>query len=240
MAKLSGAFRHYEEISKISFIAQRLCFFYGTYSILVDLSLSTAWRYLEEAAPVVKTAGLHLPPHCLVLALFDSHIFGSLKDTLPGRRFTDDDEPKRNVDEELRRFSQGFHVTGIHSRDRHTASHKRWKNVWMMENLWKILFLFLLFTIPPSLRRGILFWPKLLRCLFAAGVAQRFSLLYSGSSFMTFRSYTQRRTTVGRTSLDEGPARYRDLYLTTHNTHNRQTSMPPVGFEPTVPAGERL
>ena len=24
----------------------------------------------------------------------------------------------------------------------------------------------------------------------------------------------------------------RDLYLTTHNTHNRQTSMPPVGFEP--------
>jgi len=30
-----------------------------------------------------------------------------------------------------------------------------------------------------------------------------------------------------------------DLYLTTHNTHNRQTSMPPVGFEPTVPASER-
>ena len=30
-----------------------------------------------------------------------------------------------------------------------------------------------------------------------------------------------------------------DLYLTTHNTHNRQTSMPPVGFEPTISAGER-
>ena len=28
-------------------------------------------------------------------------------------------------------------------------------------------------------------------------------------------------------------------HLTTHNTHNRQTSMPPVGFEPTTPAGER-
>jgi hypothetical protein len=26
----------------------------------------------------------------------------------------------------------------------------------------------------------------------------------------------------------------------THNTHNRQTSMPPVGFEPAIPAGERL
>jgi len=36
-----------------------------------------------------------------------------------------------------------------------------------------------------------------------------------------------RRTTVGRTPLDEWSARRRDLYLTTHNTHNRQTSMPP-------------
>jgi hypothetical protein len=27
--------------------------------------------------------------------------------------------------------------------------------------------------------------------------------------------------------------------LTTHNTHNRQTSTPPVRFEPTVSAGER-
>jgi len=56
---------------------------------------------------------------------------------------------------------------------------------------------------------------------------------------MSFLDYKQRRTTVGRTPLDEWPARRRDLYLTTHNTHNRQTSMPPVGFEPTTPAGER-
>jgi hypothetical protein len=27
--------------------------------------------------------------------------------------------------------------------------------------------------------------------------------------------------------------------LTTHNTHRRQTSMPPPGFEPTISAGER-
>ena len=53
------------------------------------------------------------------------------------------------------------------------------------------------------------------------------------------RSHTHRRTTVGRTPLDEWSARRRDLYLTTHNTHNRQTSMPPVGFEPKISAGER-
>ena len=46
-----------------------------------------------------------------------------------------------------------------------------------------------------------------------------------------------RRTTVGRTPLDEWSARRRDRYLTTHDTQNRQTSMPPVGFEPTISAG---
>jgi hypothetical protein len=34
-------------------------------------------------------------------------------------------------------------------------------------------------------------------------------------------------------------ARCRDLYLATHNTHNRHTSIPPVGFEPTISAAER-
>ena len=59
------------------------------------------------------------------------------------------------------------------------------------------------------------------------------------SSYMRFLDHTQRRITVGRTPLDEWSARRRDLYLTTHNTHNRQTSMPQVGFEPTISAGER-
>ena len=54
-----------------------------------------------------------------------------------------------------------------------------------------------------------------------------------------FLDHTQRRTTVGRTPLDEWSARRRDLYLTTHNTHNRQTFMPPVRFEPTISAGQR-
>jgi len=59
------------------------------------------------------------------------------------------------------------------------------------------------------------------------------------SSFSRFLDHTQRRATVGRTSLDEWPIRRRDIYLTTHNSHNRQTTMPPVGFEPTISAGER-
>jgi len=57
--------------------------------------------------------------------------------------------------------------------------------------------------------------------------------------FLWFLDHTQRHTAVGRTPLDERSARRRDLYLTTHNTYNRQTSMPPVGLEPTISAGER-
>jgi hypothetical protein len=59
------------------------------------------------------------------------------------------------------------------------------------------------------------------------------------SSFLMFLDHAQRRSTVGRTPLDEWSARLRDLYLTTHNTHNRQTSITPVGFERTILAGER-
>jgi hypothetical protein len=51
-----------------------------------------------------------------------------------------------------------------------------------------------------------------------------------------YLDHTQRRSTVGRTPLDERSARRRDFYLTTQNTHNRQTSMSPVGFEPTITA----
>jgi hypothetical protein len=57
------------------------------------------------------------------------------------------------------------------------------------------------------------------------------------SSFTRFLDHTQRRITFGRTPLDEWSARLKDLYLTTHNTHNRQTYMPPAGFEHTISAG---
>ena len=57
--------------------------------------------------------------------------------------------------------------------------------------------------------------------------------------FLMFLDHT-RHSTVGRTPLDEWSARRKDLYLTTHDTHNRQISVPPVGFEPTISVGMRL
>jgi hypothetical protein len=59
------------------------------------------------------------------------------------------------------------------------------------------------------------------------------------SSFLGFPDDAQRRATVGRTPLDVWSARRRDLYLTKHNTHKRQTSMFPAGYEYAVLAGRR-
>ena len=57
--------------------------------------------------------------------------------------------------------------------------------------------------------------------------------IYTEHLFLMFLDHTRRRATVSRTPLDERSARRRDLYLTAHDTHNRQISMPPVGFKPT-------
>ena len=75
------------------------------------------------------------------------------------------------------------------------------------------------------------------RCCFFCGAATQRESRPSHS--WGFLDHTQRHTTVGRSPLDEWSARRRNLYLTAHNTHNRQTSMPLVGFEPTISAGER-
>jgi hypothetical protein len=48
-----------------------------------------------------------------------------------------------------------------------------------------------------------------------------------------------RHTTLGRTPLDEWPARRRDLYLTTNNIYKRQASIPPAGFEPAIPKSKQ-
>ena len=53
------------------------------------------------------------------------------------------------------------------------------------------------------------------------------------------RSHTERHNTVNRTSLDERSARGSYLWLTKHNTHKRQASNTPAGFEPSIPANER-
>ena len=43
-------------------------------------------------------------------------------------------------------------------------------------------------------------------------------------TILRFLEHTQWHTTLSTTPLDEGSARRRNLYLTTHNTHNRRTS----------------
>ena len=48
---------------------------------------------------------------------------------------------------------------------------------------------------------------------------------------------TLRHTTLGRTPLDEW---FSPTHWHVPDTHNRQTSMPPAGFESTIPAIERL
>jgi len=58
------------------------------------------------------------------------------------------------------------------------------------------------------------------------------------SSILRFLDHTQRHATIGRTPLHEWSVRHRDLNLTTHNTHNRQTSIPTAEFEPAISAGE--
>jgi len=59
-----------------------------------------------------------------------------------------------------------------------------------------------------------------------------------GSPYYRGLTITIRHTTVGRTPSDEWSDRRRDLYLITRNTHKRQISMPPAGFEPAIPASE--
>jgi hypothetical protein len=50
-----------------------------------------------------------------------------------------------------------------------------------------------------------------------------------------FRDHTHAHT-LGRTSLDEGSARRRD----DKTQHSQDIPMPPAGFEPAIPASERL
>ena len=59
-----------------------------------------------------------------------------------------------------------------------------------------------------------------------------FTALYRAlaSSRTRLLDHKHRRATVGRTPLNEWSARRRDLYLTRHNTHNRQHIHAPGGI----------
>jgi hypothetical protein len=63
------------------------------------------------------------------------------------------------------------------------------------------------------------------------------SLKWAKASLFS-RFHEHRLITLGRTPLDEGSARRRNLYLTTYNTHERQTAIIPAGFEPTIAESE--
>jgi hypothetical protein len=105
----------------------------------------------------------------------------------------------------------------------------------------------------PDRGKTIMAWNEILNCYLALSAQYKwtdthflFACFWSDSpqwarvsSFTKFLDRAQRRTTVGRTPLDKWSSRRRDLYLATHNTHNRQTSMRSMWFEPTISAGER-
>ena len=61
-----------------------------------------------------------------------------------------------------------------------------------------------------------------------------------GLPFRGFAITLTGHTTLSTIPLDERSARRREFYLTTHNSHKRQTSVPPAGFETTIPASKRL
>jgi hypothetical protein len=62
----------------------------------------------------------------------------------------------------------------------------------------------------------------------------------SGTGPPYYRGFTitLRHATFGRTPLEDSSARRRDLYLTSHNTHNRDIHSP-EGFESAIPKSER-
>jgi hypothetical protein len=65
------------------------------------------------------------------------------------------------------------------------------------------------------------------------------ALLGLASSCLKFlRWHSDTPHPVGLLWTSDRPCR-RDLYLTTHNTHKRRTSMLPAGFEPVISASER-
>jgi len=71
-------------------------------------------------------------------------------------------------------------------------------------------------------------------CLFFAPT--RFRVMASSDG--TSRSHSDTPHSVGLLWTSDRPEAETST-CTTHNTHKRQTTAPPAGFEPTIPASER-
>jgi hypothetical protein len=104
---------------------------------------------------------------------------------------------------------------------------------WALAGKWRHVIFATLITPGVISQINTMTWP----CWFVVGTTA--PQWVRAPSFTRFLYHTQWRTTVSRTPLDEWSAHCRSLYITKHNTHNRQSSMPLVGFEPTLSAGER-
>ena len=93
-------------------------------------------------------------------------------------------------------------------------------------------------ALPTVIMMPIFFFPYLCLCvIFFTGATTYCEFVFLQPSIglqplrrTRFLDHTQRQTTVGRTPLGECSVRHRDLYLTTHNAHNRQTFMLPSGI----------
>ena len=62
---------------------------------------------------------------------------------------------------------------------------------------------------------------------------------HKNDSLLRLHDHTQTHHTWWDSSGRVNSPTQRSLYVTTNNTHNRQISMSPEGFEPAIPAGER-
>jgi len=82
----------------------------------------------------------------------------------------------------------------------------------------------------------ILFTPLFYWKLLYLSMVQQTILGYGLLIIEASRSHSH---TLARAPLDEWSARNRELYLTTHNAHKRQTSMRSAGFEPAFLASKR-
>jgi hypothetical protein len=118
----------------------------------------------------------------------------------------------------------------LHKRLSFDATDIRRTSIWSLSTIWQKILLW----ISGSAGQEYM----LIICLFVC-LRRDHPQWAKASSFKRFLDHTQRRTTVGRTPLDEWSARRRDLYQTTHNTQQQTNIHAPVGLEPTTSAGER-
>jgi hypothetical protein len=95
-------------------------------------------------------------------------------------------------------------------------------------------------TAPMIKEHGVLCEVRIeASCIHVLVLSSTYLFRVDVEGFYFSLDHTQTHATFSRAPLDEGSARRRDLYLTTQTLYKRQTSILPVGFEPTIPASAR-